>query len=337
MKMRNTKLIINRMSPMMVALAISGAAYAEDPVDSGVAPVCGALVTFVGNLQVFDASRSVIRDVTNGMQIHCGDWVAVEEGKATIRQIQSGGEVILSAGAFAQIVNSGSTSGSIREHIVLYRGELYAKQNSREEFRIVTPQGRVTFAASEGYVLAQDAHGETQALAVNGKIRLENRFIDHPPTFVGEGKYSKVGGNATRNIPLDPRYGEPNMMQERLTKFGVAPSKIAALVTAARKSARPSLPAKLGSGRADRKLASVSRGKGDAEFKADQAGGGGESKESVVPGPKPKRLPSRLKHAARAPSSVFDTASKPKRSEEDQKEKELILKRLSIMTDEDSG
>ena len=337
---RTTKLFAFTFA-MTAAIWIAPAALAEEPVDSGVSPVCGTLDAFNGKVQVFDADRSVIRDVSTGMRIHCGDWVSVEDGTAHIRQIQSGAKVTFTAGSFAQIVNAGSTSTSIREHLVLYRGEVYANQASKEEFRIATPQARVTFSASEGYVLAQDTYGETQLLVVGGRARIQNRFVEHTPVIVSEGKFSKVGSNKNRNIPLDARFGEPNMMQERLTKFAVPAQKIAALVAMARKSARPSLPAKL-KGAGDRRLASVSHGKADAEFKADQSGGGGDPKEPQGEGA-PQKPVKRAVHAKaklkaeRKIASVFDAPqAKPRRPEEDQKEKDSILKRLSQMSADDS-
>ncbi len=330
----------------VIALAVSAipSVLAEEPVDSGVSPVCGSLDTFNGKVQVFDADRSVIRDVTTGMRIHCGDWVSVESGLAHIRQIQSGAKLTFTAGTFAQVVNAGSTTSSIREHLVLYRGEVYAKQASKEEFRIITPQARVTFSASEGYVLAQDSLGQTQILMVEGRSKIQNRFVEHSPVVVGEGKFSKVGASNNRNLPLDPRFAEPNMMQERLEKFAVAPKKIAALVAMARKSARPALPAKL-KGSSDRRIASVSPGKADAEFKADQTGSGGDPKEPQGengPHRPTKRTAASQSHVAPkkwrkiASQSNFETPQ-AKRPEEEKKEKDSILKRLSQITEDDSG
>lgn len=318
----------------MACVCLAPSASAEQPVDSGIAPVCGFLSTFNGNVQVFDADRSVIRDVGLGMKIHCGDWVSVESGNAHIEQVQSGAKVMLTAGTFAQVVNAGSTIGSIREHLVLYRGEIYAKQHSREEFRVITPQARVTFSASEGYVLAQDTLGETQVLTVEGKNRIQNRFIDHAPIIVSEGKFSKVGTSTSRNIPHEARYGEPEMMQERLTKFGVAPKTIATLVQTARKNARPSLPAKLRG--AQRSLASVSSGKADTEFRADQTGGAGEPKEPETTTPiKPvKKVESNAKKW-RKPASVQASMNLPtRRVVDEKKEKDQLLKRLSVITEE---
>jgi len=252
--------------------------YGSQPHESGITPTCAVLEGFLGEVQVFDASRTHVRDTVRGMRLQCGDWVSVGEGKADLIVLATEGRMTLVSSTFAQVQDPLNGPPSERANLSLFRGEAFVSHKGElknSDIRVITAQAMVKFQASEGYVIAQSDEEETQLLGVSGQPTIENRFIESHPITVPPAQYSRVWLGGSRVIPFEPRYVAAEQLRERLNEVEIPDSKVKMLVAVIQKNFRPQLPTKLESDHpVVRSLASV------------------EAADPVVPpgGVKPNRL-----------------------------------------------
>ena len=149
MKKLITKLLITN---LIAAFGLVTQGHAANPVESGGVPVCGVLESFIGHVQLFDASRTQVIDVTPKQKLICGSWVSVEDGIAEISH-RSGFDVEVGAHSFIQILDPASGSRLEKDHFTLLRGQMILKSTQKKALQVSTANARVIANQAEAFLL----------------------------------------------------------------------------------------------------------------------------------------------------------------------------------------
>ncbi len=251
------KLIAKLLITNFTALSFIAQAQAATPAESGVIPVCGVLESFNGHVQVFDASRSHVIDVTPHQKLLCGSWVSVEDGVATISHHQ-GFTVQVGAKSFAQILDPAAGSGQEKDHFTLMRGQMVMKSAGKKSLQVSTANARVIVNQAEAYLIYSTDFNETQVLGISGQTEIQNRYLETRGIRVSQSQYSTLGFNPNRPTPAQPKVVAMKAVQSRLDQMGVSKDLASQMLGEAKALVQTQLPVSLKSEMPERGLASVS-------------------------------------------------------------------------------
>lgn len=226
-----------------VALSIS-AADASEPVESGAGMKCGVLRSFVGEVQVFDATRTHLGDAAFGTKLNCGDWISVDQGKAVIENL-SGATLLVSGGTFIQILDPSSGENPDHAHFALYRGELFLQ--TEKSVQLLTPNGLARIAKGGAFVLYSPTREATQVVGLGAKASLANRFFAERSVPTEFAKVVEFSNPVERLSPDAARIVNAKDLNERLTKLGAKPELLASIEKAAKAGAKIRMPVTLAS------------------------------------------------------------------------------------------
>ncbi len=207
-------------------LKISSGSCAEDKsseVPSSVRPAvpCGVLEAFTGDVQILDANRTHLITATSRANLPCGSWVSVNQGWAEIRH-QNGPRIHLAKQSFVQLPDFRTDPLFKGDHIVLYRGEIYAEVgDGEEEFRIVSSIGRARLKNTKVILLLNQAHEETQLIALQNSATLENRFETNRKVKIQAGEETSLNFKLLRVIPALPSAISVSSLKPKLNELGV--------------------------------------------------------------------------------------------------------------------
>jgi hypothetical protein len=238
-----------RTALLAAAVGIS-AASASEPVESGAGRICGVLKNFQGEVQVFDSSRTHLGDASFGTKLRCGDWVAVERGKAVVEHF-SGAAVALVERSFIQILDPQSGENTDHVEFTLYRGEMMvsAPAKAKNETRIATPNAIIRISDGPAYALYSGGAEESQAIGLGGKATLENRFFPGKRMSAGFAQFVSFSDPVERLVPEAARYVNARDLNERLSKLGVPQSVRDTIEKAVKAGSKTKMPVSLASNR----------------------------------------------------------------------------------------
>jgi len=254
MKKLITKLLITN---LIAAFGLVTQGHAANPVESGGVPVCGVLESFIGHVQLFDASRTQVIDVTPKQKLICGSWVSVEDGIAEISH-RSGFDVEVGAHSFIQILDPASGSRLEKDHFTLLRGQMILKSTQKKALQVSTANARVIANQAEAFLLYSTDYNETQVLGISGQTEIQNRYLETRGIRVSQSQYSTLGFNPNRPTPTQPKVVAMKAIQARLKTMGVSKDLTSQMVGEAKALVQTQLPVSLKSEIPERGLASVS-------------------------------------------------------------------------------
>jgi hypothetical protein len=120
------RLITKLVFAAAIAASTSSPVRAAEPNESGAGKVCGILRSFEGETQIFDYTRTHLGDASFGTKLHCGDWVSVDKGKATV-ELAVGAAISAGENTFFQVLDPQAGDNPDAAHLALYRGEFVAQ------------------------------------------------------------------------------------------------------------------------------------------------------------------------------------------------------------------
>jgi hypothetical protein len=313
-------------SAIALASALATSSFAAQPNESGAGKVCGVLRSFEGDTQIFDYTRTHIGDAAYGTKLHCGDWVSVDKGNATIELVIGAG-VLAGENTFFQILDPQSGENPEKAHLALYRGE-FLVQPSKGEARIVTPNSVGRVEKGGAYVVYSSASEETQIVGMGGKTSLENRYFPEPRMIAGFGKVVTFANPVERLLPDEARFVNTRDLGERLARLGVPASVRESLEKVVKAGTKIKMPVTLASTRVRSKGLHVD---GGGEFAAAR---GGRSPASVSA---PIIATRNSKRAVKKRTVLDEPNFALKRQGQDEMERKKLLQALSAMRPEDDS
>jgi hypothetical protein len=251
------KLIKKLLITNIASFGLIAQVYASNPIESGVVPVCGVLESFIGHVQVFDATRSQVVDVMPKQKLLCGSWVSVEDGVAFLSHAQ-GFEVQIGARSFVQILDPASGSQNDKDHFTLLRGQMVLKSPQKKALQVSTANARVIANQAEAFLLYSTDYNETQVLGISGQTEIQNRYLETRGIRVSQSQYSTLDFNPNRPTPAQPKVVAMKLIQERLQNLGVSKDLSSQMLGEAKALVQTQLPVSLKSDMPERGLASVS-------------------------------------------------------------------------------
>ncbi len=231
------------------ALAGVPSAHAAEPNESGGGKVCGVLRVFQGDLQVFDSSRTHLGEASFGTKLRCGDWVAIETGRATIEHV-GGASLLVSENTFFQILDPQSGVNPEHAQIALYRGEFMVQSGEKSPVVVVTPNAIARVEKGGAFVVFSSSAEESQIVGLGGKASLENRFFGEKKATAGFAQFVAFANPVERIVPEEPRWVNARDLNARLTKIGVEIALRDAIEKAVKGGAKTRMPTTLASTRA---------------------------------------------------------------------------------------
>ncbi len=212
---------------------------------------CAVLEKFGGKVEIMDSTRTHLVDSVMRAGVPCGGWVSVGKGWAEFRH-RDGFRVSLSDQTFVQFLESNVDGKESGDHVVIYKGQVYAKAGSGTgEFRAVTSSARARLTRG-AFMLLSDSNSEalgdeTQLVTLDNVARLENRFEPSKQIEVSSGEASSINFKLLRVVPTAPKVVALSDLRPRLSSFHLEEREQGKFLQIAQK-------------RHDRKLASVSGG-----------------------------------------------------------------------------
>lgn len=166
---------------------------------------CGLLESFVGDVQILDATRTKIIDPVVRLPIPCGCWISVNQGWAQLKH-QNGPRIHLNSNTFIQLADFRKDSQLEGDHIVLYKGELFASvRDSEEDFRLITAMARARVRKGGKIIFLIDREkDQTQLISIKNSATLENRFETEKKVRVQAGEATQMNLKIKRVIPQFP-------------------------------------------------------------------------------------------------------------------------------------
>jgi hypothetical protein len=305
---------------LFVAFAGIGGAHAVEPHQSGAGKVCAVLRSFEGETQIFDYTRTHVGDAAFGVKLHCGDWVSVDKGKATI-ELTVGAGVLAGENTFFQIMDPQSGNNPEAAHLALYRGEFVA-QPTKGEIRIVTPNAVGRVSKGGAFVVYSGDSEETQIVGLGGKTTLENRFFPDRRMSAGFAQVVTFANPVERLIPDQGRFVNARDLNERLAFLGVPAAVRASLEKAVKAGVKTKLPVTLATtARPPRTSAPRLEGGGEFASRAPASVPVVEKRKAVV----------RKRPASREPNFAL------KHQDREKSERKRLLQALATMRPDDDA
>ncbi len=330
-KLQNT----NKIFLVAVAtIALAGSGSAAEPNESGAGKVCGILRKFEGETQIFDYTRTHLGDAAYGSKLHCGDWVSVDKGRATIELTASAG-VLAGENTFFQILDPQSGANPEAAHLALYRGE-FLVQPSKGELRIVTPNAVGRVEKGGAFVVYSSATEESQIVGVGGVASLENRFFREPRMVAEFAKVVSFANPVERLLPDQARFVNARDLGERLAKLGVPFAVRESLEKAVKAGAKTKMPVTLATtAKASPKGILKSVPSGEFAVAGSESAGANRAPASVGRSISPAKKVTAAARRKRVASDEPNFALK--RQGQDESEKKKLLQALSTMRPEDDS
>lgn len=314
----------------LLVLGLSSTAFAAEPHESGAGKVCGVLRTFEGETQVFDYTRTHLGDAAYGTKLHCGDWISVDKGKATVEHVAGAG-VLVAENTFFQILDPQSGENAEHAHLALYRGEFLA-QPTGGEIRVVTPNAVGRIEKGGAFVVYSSATDETQIVGLGGTTSLENRFFSEPRMVAGFAKVVTFANPVERLVPDQARFVNARDLGERLTRLGVPKSVLETIEKAVKAGVKTRMPVTLAStAKPLPKTVIKVQPAGEFALGASESAGNRSPASVSAPVPAKKSRPTAKRRGSDEPNFAL------KREGEDEAEKRRLLQALSTMRPEEDG
>ena len=307
----------------LAVLAASEAARAVEPNESGAGKVCGVLRSFEGETQIFDYTRTHLGDASYGTKLHCGDWVSVEKGKATV-ELAVGAAISAGENTFFQILDPQAGDNPDAAHLALYRGEFVA-QSAKGEIRIVTPNAIARIAKGGAFVVYSGVSEESQIVGLGGESSLENRFFRQPRMNAGFAKVVAFSNPVERLLPDEARYVNARELNGRLARLGIPAAVRDSIEKAVKVGVKTKMPVS---------LATTAR---KAPTVAVHTEGSGEFDRAPASIAAPVIAPKRPKPVARKRVAADEPDFALKRRSREASEKKRLLQALSTMRPDDGS
>lgn len=316
----------------LALLLVTAPVFASEPNESGAGKVCGVLRSFEGETQIFDYTRTHLGDAAFGVKLHCGDWVSVEKGKATIEHT-AGAAFLIGENSFFQVLDPQSGDNAEHAHIGLYRGE-FMVQPAKAEIRVVTPNAVARVEKGGAFVVYSTSAEETQLVGLGAKSSLENRFFPERRMAADFAKVVTFTNPVERLVPDQARYVNARDLNERLAKLEIPAALRDSIEKAVKAGSKTKMPVT---------LAVTARPNSHPEVKVVATGEFASHDANYLgsdtPKPKPNRAPAsapRAKAASRKRVKSAEPNFALKREASDESEKKKLLQALSSMRpDED--
>jgi hypothetical protein len=191
---------------VVLCLVAAAPAFSREasPQQSASTP-CAVLKDFEGEVEVLDASRVALVHTQKDAGIPCGGWVSISHGWAKLKH-RDGHWFRLGPDSFAEITESNALGENQGDHLVLFRGELWADADTGAgDLRIVTANGRVKMNDAAALVVFSPDEQETQVITLANKAVFENRFEASRVVTVHAGEASSLNFGLLRVIPSQPK------------------------------------------------------------------------------------------------------------------------------------
>jgi hypothetical protein len=323
--------------------------FADGPHLSTINAPCGILEGFLGDVQILGSDKKELIDPKIRTPLPCGAWISINRGWAQIRH-QNGPHVHLSGQTFAQL-NDFRKEGDFKgDHLILYRGQIYAVAGDGEdEFRILSSTGRARVKRGKVVILFSPVESNMQLIALENYATLENRFEVSRKIKVQAGESSELNFRLMRVTPTPPKAVSVAALRPRLAQLRVLEGdQFEAIRAVVRRQNRqfasnlsidedgfePEAPV------ADRKLASTSKAKSNySRHPQDSSGpalrehwvtklvGDKKSGEKLL---FPNKLQNQLPNQLEDPSEKLNIK---KKTEHDEEKKRLIEELSHIRTE----
>lgn len=308
----------------LVLFGLSTTAFAAQPHESGAGKVCGVLRSFEGETQIFDYTRTHLGDAAYGTKLHCGDWISVDKGKATIEHVAGAG-ILAAENTFVQILDPQSGENPEHAHLALYRGELLAHPE-KDEIRVVTPNAVGRIEKGGAFVVYSSATDETQIVGLGGTTSLENRYFTEPKMVAGFAKVVTFSNPVERLVPDQARFVNARDLGERLARLGVPKAVLEAIEKAVKAGSKTKMPVTLAvTAKTPAKTAIQLQAGGEFALRDSNTGGNRAPASVSTPRPAKKR------RVSDEPNFAL------KREGQDEAEKRKLLQALSSMRPEEDG
>jgi len=207
--------------PGMVEVTFAEEASAADPGSLVQAP-CGIIESFMGDVQILDSTRTRLIDATLRGVIPCGAWLSVNQGWAQIRH-QNGPHLHVGSRTFVQFPDFRNDPQFKGDHLVLYKGQVYAQAgDGEEEFRLVSSVGRVRVKQGKIIFIFSRNEDVTQLIAVENSATLENRFEPSRKVKVKAGESTELNFKLLRVIPTLPSAISVASLRPKLADLRIA-------------------------------------------------------------------------------------------------------------------
>lgn len=254
-----------------LALALAPSALGHPVTAEGGPEACATVEGFSGSAQILDETRTAIHEVGEIRQVPCEGWVSVDEGWVRLVD-RNGHEIRLGEGTFVQLTAEA-------DELVLFRGEVYGKA-SRGVLRVITPNLRARVSRGSLLVLFDPGSEESQVVALDRAVEVENRFVRSHRVRVMPGTLSELDFKLLRVLPRMPRPVEPGSLEAALSELNVAAEAREAALKLARIRIQQNKVKIARAGTA------VGRGRAPAGLVFDQDGAGArkEAAKQVSPG-----------------------------------------------------
>lgn len=322
---------------------------------------CAVLEDLEGEVQILDPARTHLLPTKSKSVVPCGSWVSVRSGWAVLKHRQRF-ELRLGSDTFVEVFDHDSgdsrdsgKGSSPQDYVILYNGKVLVDSGAAEQFRLITPNGRVRLDLGIALVMYDRTQQETQLVALDGKSSLENRFESSRVIEVDQGEATSLDLLADRVVPSTPRAIEVASLKTQLGDLPLSKKRLGAFVQVAVHRQKRKFPAVLVNSKTvmDRKIASVPDPNEEVEDNTpgesprryerhasqpddkkayDQwvnkiVGGDAEGKQTLYP-----------KETGRKPQSISEPVAaelSSKRKQAFAKEKENILKHLTELREDD--
>lgn len=200
---------------------------------------CAVIEDLGGHVQILDASRTHLSEVSRNTGIDCGSWITTGiltitskgnkptdakntngssadsesgfilglPGSGWVKlKLRDGYGLRIGSGSFVGLLESNTDGKDKGDHIVLYRGLIYGEaRNGAKELRVITANARARFNRSSGVLLFNRREEESQLLGFEGLSTIENRFEGSRNIAVKAGEASTLNFKLLRVVPESPR------------------------------------------------------------------------------------------------------------------------------------
>ncbi|MBC7691704.1 MAG: hypothetical protein H7222_08025 [Methylotenera sp.] len=208
--------------------------------------VCAVLEKFEGEVQILNSDRSELIDTQPESTVACGNWISVGQGWAIIRHAQ-GYRFHAGNETFIQIQDLQAADNAEHDHLLLFKGQLSAYAGKgMGELHVASANGRARITNGTGVLIFDSEKVETQLIALDQPISLENRFFATTATSritLRAGEASVLKLSSARLIPSTPKALAISALRSKLQELQLGESFQDSVTAVAQK-------------RADRKLAS---------------------------------------------------------------------------------
>jgi hypothetical protein len=321
-------------APAATAPTATASAPKKAIVKKADAAPCAILDKFDGDVQIMDSARNELLLTTARSTIPCGGWVSTHEGWAELRDRENH-VYRLGPQTFVEVFDHEAPTAG-RDQLVLFRGKVWVKApGGAPEFRVSTPNGRVTSTRGEWVVAYSAPDEETQLLVATGDARISNRFLQQRWLPVKAGEMSSLNLRMLRVVPSAAAAVDMASAKEFISNLPLSEKERRSVVAAVRArldrkfastvAGKPA-PARAPASQAKRKVAD--NGEGEKTWKEHLTGGEPGTENILHPAKKPGRKGVKVQVAD--PGLDLDR----KKFKQEEAEKQRLIDELSKLNPE---